>query len=130
MPANCGQKNERALVIDDAIEFWLDGDQNYWHESVGALVIDERPIDCIKREVFEEIGLNFPKEKFELVSEFDLPGDSRRRGSDHHKWHLYRVVVTKDIKIVLNDEAKSAIWLSPKEILNLSGEQVTYPLTL
>lgn len=151
---DCRTTAERTLVIDNAINWWIDEERNYWHESAGVIVLNEKDewllvmraifpfayalsvgghvdkgenaLDAARRETLEEIGLDLPKEDFKFVQEFHLPGDSCRRGSDHHLWHLYLTKIDSGKEIHLNDEASNFLWLKPKEIK--SRKDIVYPL--
>lgn len=148
---SCGSVLERSLVIDDKINWWVDSERNYFHESSGVVVINEKgQILCLLRQIFpfayslpaghvdanedprvsavrelmEEVGLKDAGINF--ISEFDMPGDSCRRGSDNHKWHLYEAKIQSGRQLIINDEASKYDWLYPSEILKLGN--ITYPL--
>lgn len=149
--STCNSLLERSLVIDDAITWWVDKENNYWHESVGVLVIaenklltqlrqiypfaytipaghldkDELPEAAAKRELHEETGITVQSLKI-LKKDFDIVGDSCRRGSDHHRWHLYRVRMEAYPEVHLSDEAIQTKWMTLQELKNES--QLTYPL--
>lgn len=150
----CGALNERSLVVDNKIVWWVDDDRRYWHESVGVIVVNrEKKILCIMRRIFpfalaipaghldtgerpefaasrelqEEVNLH-PKTTLKHLGDFDISGDSCRRGSDDHRWHLYRYRLPNEtVDTALNDEAAEAYWLSLSEIRN-STKSVAYPL--
>ncbi len=138
----CHQVNERSLVIDNTVAWWVDEQRTYWHESVGVLVMNERDeILCILRQIFpfayalpaghldkgeepkvaaarelhEEIGLAIDT-PLEHVGDFDVPGDSCRRGSDHHRWHLYKAKISSKNKFQLSDEASTSRWFSLEDL--------------
>lgn len=151
---NCQTTHERSLVIDNAIHWWIDSKDNYWHESVGVLILnennellaimrkvypfayslpaghvdkDEKPLVAVQREVDEELKITLSKKDFNMVNDFELPGDSCRRGSDHHLWHLYLAKIKcSEHTIHLNDEADSFQWFDINEIAKRND--VTYPL--
>ena len=151
---DCQNTNERSLVIDNSINWWVDNENNYWHESVGVVILNnknellaimrtiypfayslpaghlekgEEPLTAAQREVKEEVGINIPKESFKLIQEFQLPGDSCRRGGDHHLWHLYSAKTNHSANAVkLNDEASGFRWFNLDEIT--SSDDITYPL--
>lgn len=152
--STCRKVNSRSLVIDNKIVWWVDEKNNYWHESVGAVVFNneskilclmrkiypfaytlpaghldagENSISAVKRELLEETGLKIPSKKFELIAEFDLARESCRRGSDHHRWHLFKTALPSNISIdKVNDEANSYSWLSVGQLLK--KRNVVFPL--
>lgn len=145
----CGKISERSLVLDNQIIWWVDKDRQYWHESVGVVVKHEKKILCLLRQIYpfayaipaghldtgeepelaairelkEETGLSC--DKLELIGEFDLQGDSCRRGSDHHRWHLY-IIDAPTAELRLSDEASAAQWLTLHQLRKLKN--ITYPL--
>ncbi len=147
----CDRLLERSLVIDNAITWWVDGKNNYWHESVGVLVIvekklltqlrqiypfaytipaghldkDELPEVAAKRELYEETSIAGQQLEV-LKKDFDIVGDSCRRGSDHHRWHLYRVRMERYPEVRLSDEAVQTKWMTLQELK--SESKLTYPL--
>ena len=148
--SSCGETSERSLVIDDAIKWWVDDEDNFWHESVGVVVLnDQKEILCLLRKIFpfayalpaghldknenphnaalrelkEETGLEV--EALQHIKNFEMIGDSCRRGSDHHYWHLYMTKIN-NADVQLNDEASEYAWFSIDEILKM--EHVTFPL--
>ena len=151
---NCKSINERSLVIDNNINWWIDDKGDYWHESVGVIILNkkkellvimrviypfayslpaghvsksEKPLIAAQREVLEEVGLDLPKKYFRLIEDFQLPGDSCRRGCDHHFWHLYLVngnFLNQTIR--LNDEACNFRWFNIDQIT--AEKNLTYPL--
>lgn len=148
----CGEIRERSLVIDGHIVWYVDEHRTYWHESVGVLLVNEQnKILCLLRKIYpfsysipaghldigekydvaarreleEETGISLV-EKFKLIKEFDLSGDSCRRGSDDHRWHLYRGVISGAPKIFLSDEALLANWFSLEELKTLNN--ISFPL--
>ena len=147
----CDRLLKRSLVIDNAITWWVDGENNYWHESVGVLVIvgnkllvqlrqiypfaytipaghldkDELSEVAAKRELYEETGIVVQRLEV-LEKDFDIIGDSCRRGSDHHRWHLYRVRMEKRPEVHLSDEAVRTKWMTLQELK--SEPRLTYPL--
>lgn len=149
--ASCGKILERSLVIDEKVTWWIDTDALYWHESVGVLVVAENkllvmfrqifpfsftipaghldkgeiPIAAAKRELEEETGI-VVSELAVVKENFDMVGDSCRRGSDHHRWNLYRIKLDMIPNVVLGDEASEIKWLTFQELKNES--RLTFPL--
>lgn len=151
---HCSAVNPRSLVIDNQINWWIDDEGNYWHESIGVILMNkarqilclkrqiypfayglpaghldkrERPLDAVQREVLEEIGLSLDQLDFQLMATFDLAGDSCRRGSDHHKWHLFITHLNNEnLAISLNDESENFEWMNDDQLLQ--RDDVTFPL--
>lgn len=139
----CGKTLDRSLVIDNSVHWWTDDDGTYWHESAGVILIaegkvlvgmrriypfgisvsaaghvdaGERPEAAAIRELREETGIRV--ERLErIIVEHGFAGDSCRRGSDHHLWHLYRARVPVRPEVVPCDEASEMTWLTPEEIV-------------
>lgn len=151
--SDCNKKLERSLVIDDSVNWWVDKDNNYWHESVGVIVVynnkiltqlrqiypfayalpaghldkgeENEPEAAAKRELWEETGI--ATDSLELLkSKLDMPGDSCRRGSDHHRWHLYRLNLEQEPELKISEEASKFEWMSLDDLRRC--ENITYPL--
>ncbi len=148
----CGCVNPRSIVIDEAVNWWVDENQTYWHESVGVVIKNkEDKIFCIlrqiypfayalpaghvdrgedpavgaRREVGEEIGVDL--QSLSLIEKLPIHGDECRRGCDDHLWHVYLSTVGDDFSPKLSsDEAASYAWLSKDEIL--ARNDVVLPL--
>ena len=147
----CSKISERSLVIDNHITWWIDEKGTYWHESVGVVVVNqekkmlcllrkiypfaytipaghldagEQPDNAAIRELQEETGLTF--DMLELMSSFDITGDSCRRGCDDHRWHLYRVHVSSAVRVQLSDEASRIKWLTMSEFKKTKN--IIYPI--
>lgn len=148
--STCKQKQERSIVIDPAIKWWVDKTGEYWHESSGvfirnqegkflffertvfpfALTVPSGHVDSGEdaesaafREVKEEIGLSI--DKLVKISSEDIIGDSCRRGSDAHKWHAYLCIMKKNVEIKVLEEGKKPVWLSLEDALK---KDLIYPV--
>jgi 8-oxo-dGTP pyrophosphatase MutT (NUDIX family) len=143
----CGKTSERSLVIDQNVTSWIDKKGNYWHESVGVLVMNkDKKILCMLRQIFpfastipaghldknenpenaamreleEETNIKTDS-KPEKIATFNIPGDSCRRGSDHHKWNLYKLKIENSEKIKLSDETSEVHWYSLEELKKMDN---------
>ena len=140
--AACSAVMPRLLILDPELVFWFDGQGTYWHESAGVLVEneageilffertmyplaltipaghvnrDEDHAETARRETREETGLEI--DGLHLVAEDDVHGDACRRGSDDHRWHLYRARIRPGAPLVLSEEGRSAVWLTREAAL-------------
>lgn len=147
----CGNTDERSLVIDNSIVWWVNQATNaYWHESVGVLVFNNKNqtllfkrviypfayaipaghLDVAEnaqmaalRELKEEAGIELTSIK--LFSEIDMSGDKCRRGADDHRWHLYVAKIGNNIPIIINEEGEKPVWLSLSGALK---QELVYPV--
>lgn len=148
----CSQTLDRSLVIDNQTSWWLDDRDVYWHESVGVLVTHnnklltflrqiypfshtipaghldtgEYPQTAAIRELYEETGIKTDSLET-LLENFDMPGDSCRRGSDHHRWHLFKLKLNEMPQIEVSDEAATKAHFMTYQELQ-SENNLTYPL--
>lgn len=148
---SCNDTAERSIVIDNKIVWWIDSHNVYWHESVGVLVVvddklltffrkiypflytipaghldkGELPENAALRELYEET--NISNHSLEMVKQnFDISGDSCRRGSDNHRWHLYRLKLASMPTVSLSDEASVVKFMTLAELRR--EQKLTYPL--
>lgn len=147
----CGKTLERSLVIDDQIVWWQADDGTYWHESVGVVVVVRDTMLVLMRQIFpfsytipaghldigESIETAARRELLEetgivasdlelVVNSFDMSGDSCRRGSDHHRWHLYRARFDEYLEVQTNDEISYHKWMTLSELQ--TEKNLTFPL--
>jgi 8-oxo-dGTP pyrophosphatase MutT (NUDIX family) len=139
----CGTTSDRSIVIDPGIVWWIDKHSGeYWHESVGTVVTDghgrmllfrrtifpfadtipaghldtgEQPRMAAVRELKEEAGIEVPEVHLVLITEEDV-NEPCRRGSDHHRWHLYRTTVNPNVELKQNDEGQELRWVDFEQV--------------
>ncbi|GAA2110526.1 hypothetical protein GCM10009780_65600 [Actinomadura alba] len=148
----CGQKHSRVLVIDPAVNWWVDSAGEYWHESAGVFVrradglflffervffplqwtvpaghVDrgEDPRCAARRELSEEVGLEVDLADVIELGVDDVPGDSCWRGSDAHRWHSFLVEVPMNTTVQVLEEGRRPVWLPPADAL---GRSLTVPV--
>lgn len=135
----CNQVNERSIVVDPKVKWWVDDTKEYHHESAGIFVIEpsgkvlffernifpfaltvpsghvdtnEEPLAAAVRELEEEIGIKINPDDLQHVATEDIVGDSCRRGADVHRWHAYLLKLKSIPPIKVKEEGGSPTWLS------------------
>jgi 8-oxo-dGTP pyrophosphatase MutT (NUDIX family) len=143
----CKTHNERLIIIDPKLHWWLDEEKRYCHESAGILLVDpaqrilfyeltkfpygctapaghvdrgETALAAVIREAQEEVGVDLIAPK--LVTEAMIHGDSCRRGSDDHAWSLYMEKVTQDVADIVSvdvHEGQKPRWVDIDEVASI-----------
>jgi 8-oxo-dGTP pyrophosphatase MutT (NUDIX family) len=88
-----------------------------WTIPAGHLELDTEPEDEMRREVFEEVGLDV-RRSHRLWEETPLLNDRCRRGADLHRWHLFEVEAEGEV--ALNEEGDDYRWFDESELSALS----------
>jgi ADP-ribose pyrophosphatase YjhB (NUDIX family) len=83
-----------------------------WTIPAGHVERDTEPEGEMKREVFEEVGLEVLRSR-RLWKETPLLEDRCRRGADLHRWHLYEVEAEGEV--ALNEEGDDYRWFETGE---------------
>ena len=103
-----------------------------WHIPGGGIEASEDKLFALKREVFEEVGIDIEGANIELVNDQDT-GESIKALPDGEKvicqmhFNVYRVNLrqnAEEINVVLNDDLVKAEWV---EISELSNYKLTPP---
>ncbi|MGH3392302.1 MAG: NUDIX hydrolase [Actinomadura sp.] len=150
--AACGSEHLRALVIDPGVRWWADASGEYWHESAGVFVrradgrylfferilfplewtvpaghVDagEDPRAAAARELGEEVGLSADPAELVPLGTGDILGDSCWRGSDAHRWHVFRLDVPEATDVQVLEEGRRPVWLPLAEAL---AQPLTVPV--
>lgn len=140
---SCGHGDSRAVIIDPGVTWWLDSNNEYWHEVSGVFISSggkflffervkhpfgltvpaghrdkgEGPEKTATREVGEETGLKVRRLKH--IATGDIWGDECRRGADVHRWHIYAVALPSNGIVKVNSsEGSQPVWLTLEEALN------------
>lgn len=149
----CAYVGPRALIIDPAVNWWIDGKQEYWHETAGIFAhnskgkflffermafpfgltppaghVDrgERPARSAQRELCEETGVNLPAAAFTLLATDDIRGDQCRRGADIHRWYSFVCAIPEGATIRVDPrEGSQPVWLTPEQALRANPTPAT-----
>jgi ADP-ribose pyrophosphatase YjhB (NUDIX family) len=139
----CGYKGGRQILVTPDLRYDFTPEGLWRHFSVGGvierngryLLFNRRkypfqytlpaghwnwqeadPQDALVREVYEETGLRVITAK--LLYQEDVLGDTCRRGSDIHYWHLYRCICEGEPRTD-EDEGDFISWYTPEQIRQL-----------
>ena len=150
----CKEVSPRAVIIDDVVAWWLDEERNYWHERVGLIVLNKaNKILCTMESTFpasytipshhmvrgedpDALALRTLKEVIKIpfgeglepFTEFDSTGDSCRRGSEHHRWHIYRLWVPNEDDFKFLNRDMSLHWFTLAELRK--NDYIAYALKI
>jgi len=139
---SCSDVNPRALIIDPAINWWKDSQQEYWHEVAGVFIANpkgeflffdrlkspfgltvpaghldkgENRKKAAERELFEETRIRISNANYLATN--DVRGDQCRRGSDVHRWHSFTAIAPLSTTVSVGDEGVRPVWLSLDQAL-------------
>lgn len=149
----CAYVGPRALVIDPAINWWIDDQREYWHETAGVFAhngegkflffermaypfgltppaghVDrgENPAVSARRELREETTVGLPARAFRLLATDDIRGDQCRRGADIHRWHSFVCTIPKGMAIQVDPrEGSRPVWLTLEQALRAGPTPAT-----
>lgn len=141
---HCSAQNDRLIIIDPKLHWWLDEEDRYYHESAGILLIDpsgkvlfyeltkfpygltipaghvdngESALAAAIREAREEAGIDLVAPK--LIAKTAIHGDKCRRGADDHEWSLFAAKVTQEAANSISidaHEGQKPQWLDISEV--------------
>lgn len=141
----CAYVGPRALIVDPIVSWWVDDQQQYWHETGGIFVYNQRheflffermafpfgltvpaghvdhgepPARTARRELFEETGVSLPQRAFTHIATDDIHGDQCRRGADIHRWHSFACALPPSAPIKVDPrEGARPVWLGLQQAL-------------
>jgi 8-oxo-dGTP pyrophosphatase MutT (NUDIX family) len=142
--SKCGARNDRLVIIDPKLHWWIDEKKQYWHESAGILLVNpagkilfyeltkfpygftvpaghvdsgETALAAAIRESKEEVNVDLKAPR--KIAEALIHGDSCRRGSDDHKWSLYIERITQETADLISvdvNEGQKPRWADISEV--------------
>ena len=98
MEHNCGFINDKkafryraaAIIVEEGCVLFARNDEdNYFYSVGGAVHVGETSEEAVKREVFEETGLNYEVDHLAVIHENLFIGSSGLYGVDFHELTLY-----------------------------------------
>lgn len=94
-------------------------DSNTWGLVGGGVKKYEEPIDAMAREVWEELGLRIPKNKFRKLAVYGEPGRIAAY-QDGSIWRMVIVVfaleMSEDVTLRISKESRELRWFSREEL--------------
>ena len=91
-----------------------------WGSIAGKREEGEDNLNAIKREVKEEIGLEFKDDDYKYVGTWKVKFNSQEKKCNYKSftYYLYRVEIKEKPEIILSeDESKEYNWFTPQEAL-------------
>ena len=91
--------------------------------SAAKLIGEERAIEAMAREVWEELGLRLPKERFAKLAVYGEPGRiaAYRDGSI---WRMvivvFRLELPENVQLRISKESRELRWFSRDELGDIS----------
>lgn len=94
-------------------------DSDTWGLVGGGVKKYEEPVDAMAREVWEELGLRIPKERFRKLAVYGEPG----RIAAYQDGSIWRMVIVvfalelpKDVKLRISKESRELRWFTREEL--------------
>ncbi len=106
-------------IVNDQNQFLLIKRRSYpfgYTFPGGHVEYAEKPLDALKREIFEETGLRVRTS--ELIFEGEIAITKCRYGADSHVWYFYKCNCEPG-NLVLNPESEISAWYTHEEALSL-----------
>ena len=98
-------------------------DSDTWGLVGGGVKKYEEPIDAMAREVWEELGLRIPKDRFRKLAVYGEPG----RIAAYQDGSIWRMVIVvfalelpEDTTLRISKESRELQWFSREELRNIS----------
>ena len=98
-------------------------DSDTWGLVGGGVKKQEEPIEAMAREVWEELGLRLPKERFAKLAVYGEPGRiaAYRDGSI---WRMvivvFRLELPENVQLRISKESRELRWFSRDELGDIS----------
>jgi 8-oxo-dGTP diphosphatase len=124
------QREDGRYLVPTASQIKAEAGRLY-HSAAGHVLSGESYLDCAKRELVEETGLE--SEIFEYLGTFWFEKDYPTR-KERERFEVYRAIYNDGMgRVKLNEEQVSERWLSLDELKSIyktRGEDVSSPLQM
>ena len=97
-------------------------DSDTWGLVGGGVKKYEEPVDAMAREVWEELGLRIPKDKFRKLAVYGEPG----RIAAYRDGSIWRMVIVvfalelpEDVTLRISKESRELRWFSREELRDI-----------
>ena len=121
MPAHLGAN--AIITCGDKLLLERRRDSDTWGLVGGGVKKYEEPIDAMAREVWEELGLRIPKDRFRKLAVYGEPGRIAAY-QDGSIWRMVIVVFALELPenttLRISKESRELRWFSRDELCNLS----------
>ena len=128
-PANTPKTTQGAHLGANAIITWQGKillekrrDSDTWGLVGGGVKKSEEPIDAIVREVWEELGIRIPKEKFRKLAVYGEPGRVAAY-CDGSVWRMvvvgYALELEEEPKIRISPESRDMRFFTKEELQDI-----------
>ena len=117
MPAHLGAN--AIIMKDDKLLLERRRDSDTWGLVGGGVKKYEAPVDAIAREVWEELGLRIPKDRFRKLAVYGEPG----RIAAYQDGSIWRMVIVVfglelegDVALRISAESRELRWFTREEL--------------
>ncbi len=121
MPAHLGAN--AIITCGDKLLLERRRDSDTWGLVGGGVKKYEEPIDAIAREVWEELGLRLPKDRFRKLAVYGEPGRIAAY-QDGSIWRMVIVVFALELPenstLRISEESRELRWFSRDELRDIS----------
>ena len=121
MPAHLGAN--AIITCGDKLLLERRRDSDTWGLVGGGVKKYEEPIDAIAREVWEELGLRLPKDRFRKLAVYGEPGRIAAY-QDGSIWRMVIVVFALELPenatLRISEESRELRWFSRDELGDIS----------
>ena len=121
MPAHLGAN--AIITCGDKLLLERRRDSDTWGLVGGGVKKYEEPIDAIAREVWEELGLRLPKDRFCKLAVYGEPGRIAAY-KDGSIWRMvivvFRLELPENVQLRISEESRELRWFSRDELRDIS----------